>query len=153
MCVCYHYYYSTGRLLLLSHWWLSGILLKITELAGTVVYTDCISVEGYPLFNECSGYDIKPSDGEAPVMLEIWEIWSTLSLTLHLGPLWPKVVVPDSPIYGSNKWFMLNWIIWNRTVWPFNCVLSNEWCLIELLIIHSNTWNHLTMCKTMSNIE
>ena len=26
-------------------------------------------------------------------------------------------------------------------------------CLIELLVIHSNTWNHLTVYKQMSNVE
>ena len=37
------------------------------------------------------------------------------------------------PIYGSNK-----------TVKPFNFV---KWCKIELLVLHSNTWNHLTACQ------
>ena len=27
--------------------------------------------------NECPGYDIKQSDGETPVMLELWGIWNT----------------------------------------------------------------------------
>ena len=43
---------------------------------------------------ECPGYDIKQSDGEAPA-LEVWGMWSTLSLPLLPGPLWPKVVAPD----------------------------------------------------------
>ena len=38
----------------------------MTHLAGAAVYTDCISP------NECPGYDIKLSDGAAPVMLELW---------------------------------------------------------------------------------
>ena len=45
--------------------------------------------------NECLGYDTKTSDGEIPI-LEHWEMWSTLSLSLLPGPLWPKVGVPDS---------------------------------------------------------
>ena len=47
-----------------------------------------------------------------------------------------------------------NWMVWYRTVWSFNCVLTNDWCLIELLVIHSNTIelleikliDHLTVC-------
>ena len=27
----------------------------------------------------------------------------------------------------------------------FNCVETNDWCLIEILVIHSNTWNQLTL--------
>ena len=28
-----------------------------------------------------------------------------------------------------------------------------NWCLIELLVIHNYNWNHLIMCKQISNIE
>ena len=42
-------------------------------------------------------------------MLELWGIWSTPSLPLLSGPLWPRVVAPDKgPIYGLNRtklWF------------------------------------------------
>ena len=65
---------------------------------------------------------------------------------------------------------MWNWIVRNRTLWPFNCVWINDWCQIEFLVIHSkmcdpfncvqmnkyswiellvlnsNTWNSLTGC-------
>ncbi len=44
---------------------------------------------------ECPGYDTKQSDGEVPVMLELWRIQSTPSLSMLLGPLWPRVVVPE----------------------------------------------------------
>ena len=37
---------------------------------------------------------MKPLDGDAPA-LEIWGIWSTLSLPLLPGPLRPSVVVLD----------------------------------------------------------
>ena len=46
-------------------------------------------------------------------------------------------------------WLMLYWIVWNRTVWSFNCVLTNSWYLIELLVLNINTWKHLTVCKLM----
>ena len=32
---------------------------------------------------------------KAPVMLELWGMWSTPSLPLLPGPLWTEVVVPD----------------------------------------------------------
>ena len=47
------------------------------------------------LCNEYPGYDTKQSDGEAPVVLELWGIWNTSSLPLLPGPLWPGVVAPD----------------------------------------------------------
>ena len=37
--------------------------------AEVAEYTDCISAD-FP--NECPGYGTKQSDGEAPVMLELW---------------------------------------------------------------------------------
>ena len=42
--------------------------------------------------NQCPGYDIKQSDGEAQIILELWGIQSTPSLPSLLGPLWPRVV-------------------------------------------------------------
>ena len=45
--------------------------------------------------NECPGYDIKQSDGEVPVMLELWGIRSTSSLPSVPGPVWPGVAVLD----------------------------------------------------------
>ena len=33
---------------------------------------------------------------------------------------------------------MLNWIIWNTTVWSFNCVKTNVWYLIV-----NDTWQYL----------
>ena len=47
-----------------------------TQSAGAVEYTDCIS-----------GYDIKQSDGEVPVMLELWGMQSTSSLPSLPGSL------------------------------------------------------------------
>ena len=39
---------------------------------GSVEYINCIFAESYDPSNECPGYDTKQSDGEAPVMLELW---------------------------------------------------------------------------------
>ena len=36
---------------------------------------------------KCSGCDTKQSDGEIPVMLELWGMWSTPSLPLLPGSL------------------------------------------------------------------
>ena len=70
--------------------------------------------------NECCGYDNKQSDGEAQLMLELWGMWSTLSLPSLPGPLWPGVVALDRVLslgqIELNCELMLNWIVWNRTV-------------------------------------
>ena len=42
-------------------------------------------------------YDTKQSDGVAPVMLELWGMWSTPSLLP--GPLWPGVVAPERVLF------------------------------------------------------
>ena len=63
--------------------------------AGAVQYTDCTSAWEYPPPNECPGYDTKQSDGEVPLMLELWEMRSTPSLASLPGPLWLGVVAPD----------------------------------------------------------
>ena len=59
--------------------------LNIAQSAGAVEYTHCFS----------AGYDTKQSDGEVPVMLELWGMRSTPSLPSLQGPLWPGVVTPD----------------------------------------------------------
>ena len=55
-----------------------------------------------------SRYDIKQSDGKAPVMLELWGMQSTPSLPLLPGPLWPGEVALE--IYSSNKTVQNLWI-------------------------------------------
>ena len=59
---------------------MSESMLYMAQLAGAVEYTDCTSAEGKISSNECPEYDTKQSDGEIPVMLELWGMWSTLSL-------------------------------------------------------------------------
>ena len=54
--------------------------------------------------NECPGFNTKKSDGEGPVMLELWRMRSASSLASLPGPLWPGVVALDKgPIYGLNR--------------------------------------------------
>ena len=50
-------------------------------------------------------YDFKQSDGEVPVMLELWGMQSSPSLTLFLGPHWPEMVAPDRAL--SMGWIDL----------------------------------------------
>ena len=45
--------------------------------------------------NECPGYNTKQSDGEVPVMLELWGMGSTPSLPLLPVPLRPRMVAPN----------------------------------------------------------
>ena len=67
---------------------------------------------------EYPGYDTKQSDGEVPVMLELWEMRSTPSLPSHPGPIWPEVVAPDRVLSMGQKELNCelrqNWIAWNR---------------------------------------
>ncbi len=47
----------------------------------------------------CLGYDTKQSDGEVPVMLELWGMQSTSSLASLPGLLLSGVVALDSVLY------------------------------------------------------
>ena len=51
-----------------------------------------------PHSNECPEYDTKQSNGEVPVMLELWEMRNIPSLPLLPGPLWPGVVALDGAL-------------------------------------------------------
>ena len=68
--------------------------LNTAQLAGGVEYTDSISAEEKLTHNECLGYDIKLSNGKAPV-LELWEMRSTPLLSLTPGWLWAGMVAPE----------------------------------------------------------
>ena len=111
-------------------------------MAGAVEYTDCISAEGTPT-NSCPGYDTKQSDGEVPVMLELWGMQSTLSLPLLQGPLWPRVLALDRVLSMGQKELncvlMLNLIVWNRTVLTFNCGCKQKTTLILNWTVWSRT--------------
>ena len=78
-------------------------------MACAVEYT-VYSSSDFP--NEFSGYDTKQSNGEAPVMLELWGMWSSPLLLSLPGPLWPGVVASDRVIsmdqIGLNCILMLN---------------------------------------------
>ena len=74
-----------------------------------------------PPRNECPGYDTKQSDGEVPVMLELWGIRSTPSLPSLPGPFCPWVVAPKGPIYGLNR--TKPWFLEFTVFLHLNCVL------------------------------
>ena len=91
-------------------------------MAGAEEYTNCISAEGSDSPpNKFPEYDIKPSDGEAPAS-EIWGMWSTLSLAFY---------PPERVLSKESK---------EQTV----CKQMTD---VKLLLLYSNTWNHLTQCK------
>ena len=106
--------------------------------------------------NECPEYDIKLSDREARV-LELWGMRRTPLLPLfqvHSNPMW---YVWMFHLWGEQKrltyklyakrWFTLNLIVTNRTVWSLD--ICQHISFIELLLLHSNARNHLILCKQM----
>ena len=92
-----------------------------------------------PSPNKCPVCNTKQSDGKALVMLELWGMRSTPSLPSLPGPLWPRVVAPDSLIYWSN-----------RTVWHLNWEQTNDLCKIELFRI---MYIYLNVCKQMTDVK
>ena len=75
---------------------------------GAVEYTDCTSAERVRHTNACPKYDTKQSDGEVSVMLGLWGMQSTPSLSSRPGSLWPGEVAPDRVLwcngYRRRKW-------------------------------------------------
>ena len=59
----------------------------MSQSAKTVEYVDCFSAEGHPPNNECPGYVIKQSNGEAQVMTDLWGVWITRLLPSLPHPL------------------------------------------------------------------
>ena len=74
----------------------------MTQSAGAVEYTDCITAEGQDSPNEYPAYDTKQFEGDAPVMHELWGMQSSPLLSLIPGPLWPRVVAPDRVLSMSQ---------------------------------------------------
>ena len=58
---------------------------------GAIEYTDWFSAERQDSQNLSPGYDTKQFDGDAPVMLELWEMRSTPLMLSR----WPRMVAPD----------------------------------------------------------
>ena len=95
-----------------------------------------------------SWYNTKQSDGEFPVMLELWGRRSISSLPSLPAPFWSGVVAPDRVLSMGqielNIVLMLNWIAWNKTVLTFklrtyaklNCLKWNCFCMLNWIV-----WN------------
>ena len=67
-----------------------------------------------PPRNESPGYDTQQSDGEIPVMLELWGMRCTPLLPLFPSPLWSRVVAPKRVLSMGqielNCVLIFNWI-------------------------------------------
>ena len=55
----------------------ASLYIWLAQSVGAVEYTDCISAKELDSPKECPSYGIKQSDGDTPVILEVWELWST----------------------------------------------------------------------------
>ena len=81
---------------------------------------------------------LKKSDGEVPVMQELWGMPSLP------GPLWPRVVAPDRVLSMGqielNYVLMQNWIVWNRTVYMYKNQLGKPNQIYTLALIAYNGW-------------
>ena len=66
---------------------------------------------------------IWPSDGEVSVILKHWGMQSNASLTLFPSPFWSGVLATDRVLSMGqielNCVLMLNWTVWNRTVYKY----------------------------------
>ena len=97
--------------------------ILVTQSADATECTDCIFAEEWDSPNECPRYDTKRSDGEVPVMQELWETQSTSSMPSLPGLLWLGVVATDRVLSTAqieqNPVLMINWHFWNRTVYMY----------------------------------
>ena len=87
--------------------------------------------------NECPDYDTRKFDGEAPVMLELWGMWSTSSLPSLPGPLWAGVVASDrvlsmSQIELNCNYTKLNYL--KLSVFTFNYVKQKFILILKWIV-------------------
>ena len=117
------------------------LLLNVikVQLAGVAEYTDCISEEGWDCPNEYPGYRIKQSDGEAGALGNAANPFIAIAPGTTLAWSGCSDRVLSMGQIDLNCILMLNWIVWKRSVF------INELYLFELLVIYSNTWDHLTL--------
>ena len=127
-----------------------------------VEYTDSISAGGVrPPPNECPWYDTKQSDSAAPVMPELWGIWSTLSLPSLPDPLWPGVITSDRFLSMGkielNYVLVLNWNVWNRTVFDIELVHLLNWNIWSRRVFYIETGvlmlNWIVWNRTVSTLD
>ena len=87
-------------------------------------------------------------------------MWSTPSLPLLPGPLRAEVVAPDGVLSMSQRELLdIKTVCKQMTCWIElleielfdHLSVCKYCCLIELLMIDSNTWTHLTVYKKLSS--
>ena len=80
-----------------------ALFIQFAQSAGVVQSTNCGKTHPTSVLDT--------TDGEAPVLLELWGMQNTLLLPSLPGPLCPWVVAPDRVL--SMGQIELNWIVWN----------------------------------------
>ena len=67
---------------------------RTAQSARVVEYTNCISAKAVKdaILDMTLNTD---TDGEAPLILELWGMWSTPSVPSLPGPVWPEVIATD----------------------------------------------------------
>ena len=92
--------------------------------------------------DECPWYDTKQSDDEVSVMEELWGMQSAPLLPSLPSPLWPGVIAPARALSMGqtelNCIVMLNWIVWNVTVYDIKTVLTLSWIVSNRTVLTFN---------------
>ena len=105
---------------------------SIAQLAGFVEYTDCISEKRWDHSNKRPAYDIKQSDAEAPIMLDLGGIRSTSPLPSLPCLLWPGVVVPERVLFMDRiEQFDIYTVCKQMTYAKLNCLIFNPFTVCE----------------------
>ena len=102
---------------------------------------------------QSTGYDTKHSDGEVPVMLDLWGMRRIPSLPSPQGPLWPRVVAHDRVSSISQTELNYNYSKLNclkSAVFTFNCLNKN--CTYANWIVWNGNvyclhWNYVLVLK------
>ena len=90
----------------------------------------------------CSRYDTKQSNGQVPVLMELWGMQSTPSLPSLPGSFWPGVVAPNRILsVGQIK---LNCSFESLLFLRLNCVFMLNW---SVLIFKLCTYSKLNCPK------
>ena len=75
---------------------------------GYRIYRQHLCSELRYLPQQCPRYDIEKYDGKAPIMLEVWGMWSSSLLALLPVSFWLRVEAPDRVLsMGQIKLFKI----------------------------------------------
>ena len=107
------------------------LLFFLVQFAGAAEYTSCISA-GRGETPPTSLRDMILNNLMVR-LLELWGMQGTPLVPSLPGLLWPGVVAADRVLFVDqielNCVFMLNWLVWNRTVLHRNCALMLNWTI------------------------